>query len=117
MHVEVGGLWHFEFHVELRVAAGGSVEFDMGVAAADLNIHVRFFHAAFAARLDGVMQADLVGVAALDVQVSDAQAHVQHASGHEVADFIVRFFVVPVVRGGTKGYQHETNGDCPVKPG
>ncbi len=111
MHVEVGGLRHFKFHVELRVAAGGSVEFDLGVAAADLNIHVRFFHAAFAARLDGIVQADLVGVTALDVQVADAEANVQHAAGHEVADFVVRLFVVPVVRSGTERHQQQTSND------
>src|SRR5258708_8149467 len=116
MHVEVGGLWHFEFHVELRVAAGGSVEFDMSVAAADINIHVRFFHAAFAARLDGVVQADLVRLAALDVQVAHAEADVQHAASDKVPDFIVRFFVVPVVRSGTKGNQQETGDDCFVEP-
>jgi hypothetical protein len=97
MHVETGVLRHFEFHVKLRVAAGGRAEFDIGVAAADIDFNVRVFNVAFAPGLDRLVQADLVGIAVLNVQVAYAQAHMYHAAGNELANLTVRFFVVPVV--------------------
>ena len=97
MHLKIGVLRHLEFHIELRVAAGWRMEFDIGVAAVDIDVHVRVFNMAFAPRLDGVVQADLVGFAALDVQVAHAEAYMYHATGDEVAGLAVRLFVVPVV--------------------
>jgi hypothetical protein len=93
------------------------VEFDVGVVAADLNVYMSLFQAAFTPRLDGVVQADFIGVTALDMHVAHSQAHVQHAASHEVTNLIVCFFVVPVVRSGTKGYQEKTYKDRLVERG
>jgi hypothetical protein len=115
MHLKIGVLRHLEFHIELRVAAGWRMEFDIGVAAVDIDVHVRALYIAFAPRLDGVVQADVVGFATLDVQVAHAKAYVHHATGGEVANLAVRLFVAPVVRGGTKGHQQKVGNDYRVE--
>jgi hypothetical protein len=71
----------------------------------DIDINVRVFHVAFAPRLDGVVQADLIGIAAPDVQVAHAQTHMDHAAGDEVASLAMGLFIVPVVRGSTERRQ------------
>jgi len=42
------------------------------------------------------MQADLVGIAALDVQVANAQAHMHKASSGKLARVAARLLIIPV---------------------
>ena len=48
-------------------------------------------------RLDCVMQADPVDVAAFDVHVAHAQSQVHRTASRKVAGIAARFFVIPVV--------------------
>jgi hypothetical protein len=75
----------------LGVAAGGRSEFDVGVAAVHVDVDVRVFHVAFAPRLDGVVEADLVGISAENVQVAHVEAQVHPASSGEFAHLVVGF--------------------------
>src|SRR5712671_1932909 len=59
--------------------------------------------------LNCVMHADPVGVAAHDAHIAYAQTHVKHATGHEIARFIVTLFVIPMVGSGAKGRQEKKN--------
>ena len=99
MHVEIGVARHFQFDIELRVAGGGGMEFDIGVVAAYFEIYAGIFNILFTARLDGIAEADLAAIAAPDLYVSYVRANVQQSAGNELASIRVGFFVFPVIRG------------------
>src|SRR5258708_34199360 len=101
MYVEVRVLRDLEFNVELRVASGRGVELDAGIMAANLEIHLRIFHMALAARLDRVYQGDLVGLTAHDAQIAYAQAEMQHNPSGKVTNARLSFCVHPTARRGT----------------
>jgi hypothetical protein len=107
MHIQVCVLRHLELHVELGVSTGWSVELDSGIAAADFEVHVRLFQLSFPPRLNCVMKADVVGIAARDAHIAHTQAHVKHATGLEIASLIVTLFVIPVIGSRTKRHQEK----------
>ncbi len=72
------------------------MKFNRGIAAMHVEVHRRLFDVALVPRLDGVAQADLVGIPALDVHVAHAQPHVHEPAGGELAGIAVRLFIVPI---------------------
>src|SRR5258708_21931747 len=110
VHIKVGILRHLDFHLELSVAARGSLEFDSRIAALDLVVYLRILHVILPSRFNGVMKGDLIGVAPHDSDIPHAQMYVQHPSGKKLTSLIVGFFLI---QSGTKRNQQHAEYDRP----
>src|SRR5579864_3394045 len=98
MNVKTSTDGNFQLNIKLRVASRGSVEFDGGVVSPNIEIDAGLFHIALPARFHGVLQPDFCGIAALDVNVANTEAHVHVATRYELAGVGVRLFIAPVAR-------------------
>jgi hypothetical protein len=95
------------------------MKFNRGVVAVNVKVHMGLFDAPLAARLDGIAEADLVGISAPDVHVAYTQTQVYEASGTKIAGVAMRLLVLPIVgralRSRAEGKQEQARENCFVQ--
>src|SRR5215469_14771551 len=76
-----------------------------------IEVDMRVLNTVLAPRLDRIFQLDLVGIAALDVNVAHAETHVQVTAGDEIAGIRVRLLVSPIVRAAQRNRNQAQQDD------
>src|SRR5215475_6073171 len=117
MNVEVGICRDFQFHVELGVARTGSTELQGCIVPGNVEVSPRLFHMALTPRPDCVLQTDLRGITAPDVEIANAEPHVNVSAGHKLTGVAMRFFILPVARGAERNKQQTKQQDLVSLPG
>ena len=87
------------------------MKFDGGIVSPNIEIYTCVFDVPLPARLQRILQPDSCGIPALDVQVADPETHMRVASGNELPEICMAFFMAPLTcRAEGNEKEAEQNG-------